>query len=226
MTTPITTWQELLMASVSTPTQAAAAHAAGWRTFRVDSEAQPGEVVCPASKEAGQKTQCDRCALCSGALAPTALRALAARARMASIMPAWRVRVRPMLRALGARANGVELWRGPSALDETPVVVVATGVRKATANTNTKPRRPDRTRGSAGIVSTDPARHAARGTHPATSERGKPHAAYTTHGRADATRRSRRRRPARCSRAPASGAVVGATPTRHRSQCGRRRPQG
>jgi len=48
------TWQELLMASVSTPDQAAAAHAAGWRTFRVDSEPAPGEVVCPASKEAGQ----------------------------------------------------------------------------------------------------------------------------------------------------------------------------
>lgn len=137
MTTPITTWQQLLMASVSTPDQAAAAHAAGWRTFRVDAEPAPGEVVCPASKEAGQKTQCDRCALCSGALAPVALRALAARARMASIMPAWRARVRPMLRTLGAKANGVELWRGPSALDGSPVVVVATGIRKATSNTKT-----------------------------------------------------------------------------------------
>ena len=133
------TWQELLMASVSTPEEADRAQAEGWRTFRVHAEATPGEVVCPASEEAGRRTQCDRCRLCSGALPAPALRAMVARARMARIMPAWRADRRRMLRALGVprTSNGVELWRGPSAFDGSPVVVVATGIRRPTLNSKT-----------------------------------------------------------------------------------------
>ena len=39
------------------------------RTFRVIKtvdEVRPGEVLCPASKEAGNKTTCQQCRLCSG----------------------------------------------------------------------------------------------------------------------------------------------------------------
>ena len=41
----------------------------GWRTFRVMSGVDSiteNEVLCPASKEAGYRTTCDQCKLCSG----------------------------------------------------------------------------------------------------------------------------------------------------------------
>jgi len=42
----------------------------GWRTFRVreslDNELKDNEFACPASKEGGEKVQCDRCGACSG----------------------------------------------------------------------------------------------------------------------------------------------------------------
>lgn len=58
----------LVMASVDTVQEAYAAHALGFRTFRVSKDGQtlPGEIVCPASKEAGYRTTCDRCGLCDG----------------------------------------------------------------------------------------------------------------------------------------------------------------
>ena len=59
----------LCMASVETESQATTAQALGWRTFRVrlESEAKaPGEVICPASKEAGAKTNCAACRACGG----------------------------------------------------------------------------------------------------------------------------------------------------------------
>ena len=45
------------------------AAAQGWRTFRVTVGMTPhaGEILCPASAEAGFKTQCARCGLCNGA---------------------------------------------------------------------------------------------------------------------------------------------------------------
>lgn len=45
------------------------AESEGWRTFRVrgpEDPVLPGEVVCPASAEAGHKTTCSQCLLCSG----------------------------------------------------------------------------------------------------------------------------------------------------------------
>lgn len=58
----------LTMASVDTPAEAAEAVNAGWRYFRVAADNQPlsGEVLCPASVEAGKRTDCARCGLCSG----------------------------------------------------------------------------------------------------------------------------------------------------------------
>lgn len=62
-------YQDILMASVDSPEEKAEAEALGWRTFRVRTPDQPildGEISCPASKEAGKKTQCAKCLLCSG----------------------------------------------------------------------------------------------------------------------------------------------------------------
>jgi hypothetical protein len=50
---------------------ATAAHALGWRTFRVampgDLARMPVESICPASAEAGKKLTCAQCLACSGA---------------------------------------------------------------------------------------------------------------------------------------------------------------
>jgi hypothetical protein len=62
-------FRDLCMASVDSDAEAAEAWASGWRTFRVRERSDatlPGEVTCPASKEAGSRTQCERCLLCSG----------------------------------------------------------------------------------------------------------------------------------------------------------------
>jgi hypothetical protein len=62
-------YQDILMASVDSPEEQAQAVAAGWRTFRCRTPEEPllaGEISCPASKEAGYKSQCAKCLLCSG----------------------------------------------------------------------------------------------------------------------------------------------------------------
>ena len=58
-----------LMASVHTLAERADAKAKGWRTFRVVSsvdELVKGEILCPASKEAGVRSTCATCGLCNG----------------------------------------------------------------------------------------------------------------------------------------------------------------
>lgn len=57
------------MASADSEADRSFAKILGFRSFRVRSEADPvgdGEVVCPASKEAGHKTTCDVCKACGG----------------------------------------------------------------------------------------------------------------------------------------------------------------
>ena len=59
----------LCMASVDNEAEALEARAMGWRTFRVrakGSDKLAGEVICPASKEAGHKTSCAECRACGG----------------------------------------------------------------------------------------------------------------------------------------------------------------
>jgi hypothetical protein len=58
-----------LMASCDSPNDRARARGIGWRTFRVRGTydpMEPGEITCPASDEAGHRTQCARCRLCNG----------------------------------------------------------------------------------------------------------------------------------------------------------------
>lgn len=65
-----------MMYSADTAAEATTAHNAGLRTFRVipikDYTTQgqnallKNEILCPASKEAGQRVTCDQCKLCSG----------------------------------------------------------------------------------------------------------------------------------------------------------------
>ena len=59
----------LLMASADSPEEAIEAQALGFRTFRVRAASEPvlaREFVCPASKEAGAKTNCASCRACGG----------------------------------------------------------------------------------------------------------------------------------------------------------------
>ena len=61
---------DLVMRSVDTIQQAADAWDIGERTFRVISNVEDidldREIICPASEEAGKRTQCERCGLCAG----------------------------------------------------------------------------------------------------------------------------------------------------------------
>jgi hypothetical protein len=65
-----------MMYSADTAAEATTAHNAGFRTFRVipikdytthgQNALLKNEILCPASKEAGQRVTCDQCKLCSG----------------------------------------------------------------------------------------------------------------------------------------------------------------
>jgi len=61
----------IAMASADSEDEAREAWSLGWRTFRVAPaigwNALPGEILCPASAEAGKRTTCERCSLCGGA---------------------------------------------------------------------------------------------------------------------------------------------------------------
>lgn len=62
--------KSLCMASADSESDVATATAKGWRTFRVrkhDAPTLATESICPASKEGGQRVQCDTCGLCKGA---------------------------------------------------------------------------------------------------------------------------------------------------------------
>jgi hypothetical protein len=64
------TYREYVMASCDSMADHIAAKALGWRTFRVRTSDAPlvaREISCPASDEAGKRTQCVRCRLCNGA---------------------------------------------------------------------------------------------------------------------------------------------------------------
>jgi hypothetical protein len=62
-------FRSFCMASVESEREADEAHALGWRTFRTRLAAErlrADEIICPASHEAGQRTLCESCGLCSG----------------------------------------------------------------------------------------------------------------------------------------------------------------
>ena len=63
-------YKTIFMASVDSSEQQMAASELGWRTFRVRKNATvpllPSEIMCPASKEGGQRVTCSQCRLCSG----------------------------------------------------------------------------------------------------------------------------------------------------------------
>jgi hypothetical protein len=61
--------KRLVMASCDSPEDRRLAKARGWRTFRVRPRGAPrerGEAVCPASVEAGKRTDCHTCGGCNG----------------------------------------------------------------------------------------------------------------------------------------------------------------
>lgn len=63
-------YRPYLMASIETPDEYREAKAAGWRTFRSipspSSPLFPNEILCPATKEGGNRTTCNDCCLCDG----------------------------------------------------------------------------------------------------------------------------------------------------------------
>lgn len=59
-------WAKIVMASVDNPIERLAVKQKGFRTFRVGGDADYGEILCPASKEAGKKTVCAECRACMG----------------------------------------------------------------------------------------------------------------------------------------------------------------
>jgi hypothetical protein len=63
-------FRRLCMASADTVADMRAAHAMGWRTFRVraahETVTPRVEVICPASAEAGHRTTCASCRACGG----------------------------------------------------------------------------------------------------------------------------------------------------------------
>ena len=62
-------YRAFLMASCDSIADYATARRLGWRTFRVRGASESilaREISCPASDEAGKRTQCLRCRLCSG----------------------------------------------------------------------------------------------------------------------------------------------------------------
>jgi hypothetical protein len=60
--------QGLVMASCDTVAERLQAKDLGYRTFRVSTDIDPQarEILCPASEQAGKRTQCERCGLCDG----------------------------------------------------------------------------------------------------------------------------------------------------------------
>jgi len=64
-----TAFADIVMASADSAQDMTDAHTAGWRTFRVrhvSEIVEPGEIMCPASEEAGRKTNCASCKACGG----------------------------------------------------------------------------------------------------------------------------------------------------------------
>tara|TARA_Y100000593_G_scaffold53718_1_gene100535 strand:+ start:31 stop:747 length:717 start_codon:yes stop_codon:yes gene_type:complete len=62
-----------VMASVHNEAERSKARALGFRTFRILSSVEDiaeGEILCPASKEAGERVQCADCNLCNGCTGP------------------------------------------------------------------------------------------------------------------------------------------------------------
>lgn len=71
-------WRQLLMASCDTPLEYAKAQADGWRAFIAGpsvNQKPASAILCPASAEAGHRTTCASCGLCSGLGVPVKLQA-------------------------------------------------------------------------------------------------------------------------------------------------------
>lgn len=86
--------RHLCMASVDSEAEAIIARAHGWRTFRVRGKGEPMgplEFMCPASAEAGKKTDCAACKACMGTSA--------------------KARAHPVIMAHGPTARRFELTR-------------------------------------------------------------------------------------------------------------------
>jgi len=121
--------RSLLMASVDSESEAREARRRGFRTFRVIQEGEPEtledfpEVLCPASDEAGKRTDCQTCGLCNGAAGSTGPRP--SNAPRADWNP--------------ARVSGIILYEGPSRIDGAPIVAIATGLDDPSSNEKTGP---------------------------------------------------------------------------------------
>lgn len=92
----------VLMASCDSPEDAEEARAAGWRVFRTRFPWEPlmrGEIACPASAEAGEKTQCAKCALCGGAQVKARSLAIVAHGASPAVQGYYRMRADRLIAA-------------------------------------------------------------------------------------------------------------------------------
>ncbi len=84
--------RKIIMASVDSEDERVVADALGWRTFRVrpttdDPIDHESEVVCPASAEAGYRTDCEHCGLCQGQHRPAKSVVIAAHGARRKLFP-------------------------------------------------------------------------------------------------------------------------------------------
>ncbi len=84
--------RKIIMASVDSEDERVVADALGWRTFRVrpttdDPIDHESEVICPASAEAGYRTDCEHCGLCQGQHRPAKSVVIAAHGSRRKLFP-------------------------------------------------------------------------------------------------------------------------------------------
>jgi hypothetical protein len=161
-------YSQWFMASVRSISEAAEAHAMGWRTYRVDLEgvgATEGEIICPEQKVNGVATgvTCDTCRLCGGQRRKGAKNIVIAPivrgdndaqcyvnvSWLGKMFAKWARGDTPIVAPdiMGAYLHGaiagdystVEVWRGPSPLNGDAIVMLMTGLGRPSQNSKTGP---------------------------------------------------------------------------------------
>ena len=154
--------KKYLMASCSESWEYDKAVLMGWRTYEITTDIKPNQILCP---EVSRGISCDDCLLCCGTSKQAkniAIPAIGGKKvcyvevgkSVNSVYNSWKrgniPAVDPAIIAdymcgivTSDRFESVELWRGPSPVDNEPIVLIATGLSrsesKQSKNTKTGP---------------------------------------------------------------------------------------